>query len=209
MTFIAEMGSGNTCRNDFGLVSAMIDAVVEQDTGKHNVVFKWQLFHDMPPNEKLDWSVFTEAYEYAEGHGYQTTASVFNEECLQFLLEFDVPFVKLPCVRELYPLAKKVPADISVVVSYPNATRVADAKRNERIIPLCCVREYPADIVKYRAMFDKEQLQYGISDHTEGWGMYHAYQPEWLEKHIVLERDEDNPDAGPFAVTPDELEGVL
>jgi len=209
MTFIAEMGSGNTCRNDVSLAHDMIDAVIGKDTGKHKIVFKWQLFYNMPPNEKLDWRVFTDAYEHAASRGYETTASVFNEECLQFLLEFDVPVVKLPCVRELYPLAKKVPADIPVIVSYPNATRVADVKRNAHIIPLCCVREYPADMVKYGSMFDGDQLRFGISDHTEGWGMYHVYQPQWLEKHVVLEHDEDNPDAGPFAATVEELGEIL
>ena len=73
--FIIEMGSGNSCKNDLQIVEDMIDTVVDCDTGLHEVVFKWQLFKDVPPNVPLDREVFEYAYHYAEAGGCSFAAA--------------------------------------------------------------------------------------------------------------------------------------
>ena len=206
MRFIAEFGSGNTCKNDIQIVEQMIDGLADVDSGTHDVVIKWQLFHDAPPNTPLWHTIFEHAYHYAKTKGYQTTASVFDRESLDFLLRFDVPFVKIACLPRLYPMARNVPKEMPVVVSYPSPGRIA--KAGPHIIPLCCVRQYPASIESYE-VFPADQLKRGISDHTVGWELWNRYQPAWFEKHIVLEHDDENPDAGPFAATPEDLAEVL
>ena len=72
-----------------------------------------------------------------------------------------------------------------------------------------CIPKYPADISDYEKMFDTKWLGEAISDHTVGWDLYNKYKPEILEKHFVLDRREDNPDAGVFAVTAEELKEIM
>lgn len=206
MQFIAEFGSGNTCRNDIQIVEQMIDGLADVDSGTHDVVIKWQLFHDAPPNTPLWHTIFEHAYHYAKSKGYQTTASVFDRESLDFLLKFDVPFVKIACRPSLYPIVQHIPKDIPAYVSYPSfAGRMGKSKR---VVPLACVPKYPAPLIAYERNFQPAHIKMGVSDHTEGWELYREYNPGILEKHVVLERTPDNPDSA-VAVTMEELSEVL
>jgi sialic acid synthase SpsE len=206
MHFIAEFGSGNTCRNDTGRVEAMIDALAESDSGEHEITIKWQLFQNEPPNVPLDRDVFCHAYEYAQRLGYQTTASVFDKGSLSFLFTFDVPFVKLACRPPLYPLARSIrKSGIWPVVSYASEKSMG---RGITVTPLCCVPKYPATVEEYERRFSPERLAGGISDHTEGLELCYRHAPAVWEKHVVLEKEDGNPDAV-VAVTPWELRDVL
>ena len=199
--FIIEMGSGNTCRNDRAEVEKMIDAVAGVDSGEHEVILKWQLFVHAPPNEMLYSGVFDHAYHYAKMYGYETTASVFDELSLKFLLLYDVPFVKIACRPHLYSLIRKCPAPVYVSVSRPD---ILDDEPG--VTRLCCVPEYPASLEDYERIFPN--LRH-VSDHTVGWQLYRRARPEIIEKHFVHERRAVNPDAGPFSVLPHELGEVL
>ena len=94
MKLILDCGSGNTCRNDKAIVREMIDAITAVNTGKHEITLKWQLFESAPPNVPLDRDIFDYAYDYAYGQ-YKTTASVFDGSSLEFLREYDTPFIKI------------------------------------------------------------------------------------------------------------------
>ena len=205
MTLIVELGSGNTCRNDRDRLLTMIDRVIRLDRGICDVRFKLQLFEKAGDNLPLDHAVFDEAFEYAMVMGYQLSASVFDEPSLEFLLSRRPKFVKLACVPELHYLASKIPPQIKVYCSFPsNPGPVPD-----NVIPLCCVREYPAEVASYEKRFGEGWLRTGISDHTVGWELFDKYEPEYYERHVVDVREESNPDAGPFAVTIGELRRVL
>ena len=91
-----------------------------------------------------------------------------------------------------------------VSVSIQNYNQMASKYRNL----MCCVPKYPADIKDYEK-FSKEDLKYAISDHTVGWELFKKYKPAIIEKHFVHERDPENPDAGMFAVTAEELKEIL
>lgn len=201
--FIIEMGSGNTCRNDIGLVREMIDAVADVDTGKHEVIIKWQLFENQPPNEPLLWRTFAFAYGYAWERGYQTTSSVFDIPSLTFLDRFNVPFVKIANRPSLYWLARRAAFGRDVYLSFSDSPPYDVGAE----VFMHCVSEYPAERGKYKkvGMFGACAL----SDHTVGWDLYREWQPDIIEKHFVLEHSDDNPDAGPFAATPEELAEVL
>ena len=199
--FIIEMGSGNTCRNDIGKVREMIDAVVDADTGQHEIVFKWQLFHFAPPNEPLLWCTFAYAYGYAAAFGYDTTASVFDFDSANFLASFDTPFIKIANQPRLWRLARQIDGlkYISVNGQLPRDI--------EEAVYMHCVSEYPADAAEYQAT---TQIGHStVSDHTIGWDLYWDWRPSIIEKHFVLEHDASNPDGGPFAVTPKQLAEVL
>ena len=202
---ILDMGSGNTCKNDTTIIKKMIDAVKAVDTGKHAIVLKWQLFTSAPPNVPLDRWPFHYAVRYAQEKGYKTTASIFDEESFEYLTgHFSIPFVKIPCREKLYNFVNGQYKDF--IISVPDRILYDNFPD---LVKLCCIPKYPAKVEEYEKTFTKEQLKAGISDHTAGWDLFKKYKPVVFEKHFVLERDEGNPDAGPFAVTPDDLAGIL
>lgn len=200
-TFVLDMGSANSCRNDSKIIMKMIDAIDKVDTAQHEVILKWQLFKEALPNRPLTKEAFDFAYKYASKYGFETTSSVFDIESMRFLMGYDVPFVKIACRPELYELAQysTVPVYVSTagsLVDIPGATVMA------------CVPKYPATLKDYESHFTVEKLKI-VSDHTVGWKLYNKYKCDIIEKHFVLERDEYNPDAGYFAVTPEQLGDVL
>ena len=195
------MGSGNTSRNDVKIVKRMIDELHAIDTGKHEVIIKWQLFEKAGNNIPLDHEVFIWAYEYARLHGYQTTASVFDNSSLDFLLCFDVPFVKLANRGDLHYLANYVPRRTRVLIS-------AGSKDKMNYDRLCCVSNYPAKTTDYEQRFDIHDLKYGISDHTTNWKLFKKYQPTIYEVHYKL-HNSTGLDAGEFARTPRALQAIL
>lgn len=200
-TFILDLGSANTCKNDLSIIKRMIDKIDEVDTARHEVILKWQLFKSAPPNIPLSHDAFDFAYKYASKFGFETTSSVFDIDSMKFLMGYDVPFVKIACRPELYILAQysTVPVYVSTagsLVDIPNATIMA------------CIPKYPATLQDYENHFTVEELKI-VSDHTIGWKLYEKYQCEIIEKHFCLERDDYNPDSGFFAVTPEQLELVL
>lgn len=198
--FIIEMGSGNTCRNDIGKVREMVDAVVAADTGRHEVVCKWQLFENEPPNEPMLWRTFAYAYGYAAELGYQTTASVFDVTSADFLASFDTPFIKIANRPKLWKLAREIEG-LKYISVHGEAPKIDDA------VFMHCVSKYPADAADYQQ--SNIIGHYAVSDHTVGWGLYWDWRPAIIEKHFVLDHDDDNPDGGLFAVTPSQLAEVL
>ena len=205
---ILDFGSGGTSKNDVTIVKRMIDELAAVDTGKHTIVIKWQLFTDCPPNEPLRRDVFDYAYGYAKEKGYQTTASVFDMDSLQFLLTYDIPFVKIANRPDLYWLAGEVPRKIPVYVSISAPCGVTiDDEHSLNSVELCCVSKYPATVEEYE-VFGLWYLQDGISDHTTDFTLYHKYKPVIYECHYKLP-DSTGPDAGPFSRTPSQLAEIL
>jgi sialic acid synthase SpsE len=201
---ILDLGSGNSCHNDVTYVCKMIDAIKAVDSKKHDIVLKWQLFESAPPNIPLDLEVFDEAMDYAHSQGYKSTASVFDKLSLECLLAFDdLPFIKIACQEKLYSLVGDIPRRIPVYASYGLGQATCDWAYN--VTWLYCVSKYPAPKDTYL------QLPKGanISDHTEGWEVFNTIKPKIIEKHIVLERDPFNPDAGPFACTSETLSEIM
>lgn len=212
MRLVLDVGSGASLPDD-ATARRFVDEVKKRDTGKHKIVFKAQLFREAPPNIPLDWNVWLALHAYGGIAGYEVTASVFDMDCLGFLLGYVIPFVKIACRPDLYWLADEVPRRVPVWVSWD--CRGDDRAYSEALdvgadLFLACVPKYPAAVSdfglgKWRA----------VSDHTVGWDLYQhmqEYQPEidieaW-EKHFRLP-DTTGPDAGPWAVTPDQLAEII
>lgn len=210
---ILDMGSGNTCHNCKEVVKQMIwEAAANYYNDKHEIILKWQLFKDAPPNVPLDHDVFEYAYKYAHNLGIETTASVFDIDSLRFLMQYEVPFIKIACRPELYELMEAVEnvADQHGRWGYP-AVYVSTSESGLELpgaTMLACIPKYPATIEDYEGTFSHPELKH-VSDHTVGWGLYWKWKPDIIEKHFVHVREEGNPDAGPFAVTPDELMEIM
>jgi len=218
---ILDFGSGETCRNDVDIVYRMIDELAAVDSRRENVVIKWQLEKDPPwidrDGEKvrvtpLKTGIFTLAYAHAYFKHYWTTASVFDEESLRFLLDFNVPFIKIANKPEKYKLLDKIPRNKTVFVSVgPGFDKETMQKLYPNVKFLHCISEYPADPTTYETGFG-HALSYSISDHTAYKGndfyLYAKYAPYYWETHYKLE-DSTGLDSGPWAKLPSELKHIL
>ncbi len=202
---ILDFGSGNSCLNRWNIAKRMIDSLAEVDEFFQTTI-KWQLFEDCHPNIPLDRSIFYDAFYYANDQGFKTTASVFDLDSLNFLLTFNIPFVKIANRRDLDWLIGEVPRKIPIIRS----VALKDNNWNlyfGNVRNLCCVSEYPAFIDSY-VPFGAANLTNGISDHTTDWTLYRKYQPEIYEVHFRLE-DTTGPDSGPFARVPEQVREIL
>lgn len=216
---ILDFSSGNTCKNSTEYVTRMIDELKAVDTGKHEVIIKWQLFQKAGDNTPLNPYVFRSAVEYAKSRGYETTASVFDKPSLDWLLKFNPIFVKIANNRSLDWLIGEVPRKIPVYVSCKNVKVELEMKYLDlgRIVTFACVSDYPAKIEDYIENFDNgryysltnhAQVMDNISDHTIGLELYNKYKPKIFEKHYKLS-DSTGLDAGLFAITPEELKEII
>lgn len=197
---ILDFGSGNTSRNDLTIVKRMIDELKAVDTGKHEVIIKWQLFEKAGQNVPLLPETFEYACEYAEKLGYKTTASIFDLNSLKFLLDYDVPFVKIANRRDLDWLIGKVPREIPVYVS-------GYCGNEPNTITMRCVSKYPATLKDYEDEYMGLKIG-AVSDHTINFDLWDKYKPEIIEWHYGLS-DSTGLDAGPFMKTPEMLREVL
>lgn len=205
---ILDFGSGNSCRNDKSIVKKMYDELKKVDTGKHEIIVKWQLFEKAGDNIPLHPDVFEYAYEYGTSLGYKVTSSVFDKNSLDFLLDFDVPFVKIANNRALDYLIGEVPRKIPIYVSYADEKEISSHIENH--VPMLCVSEYPAELEQYDCILHNHFMRnLAISDHTTNFGVWYRYQPQIVEWHYVLEHDPNNLDGGLFARTPGMLAEVL
>jgi sialic acid synthase SpsE len=206
---ILDAGSGNTCQNNPDIIRRMIDELAAIDTHKHEVIIKWQLFKKAGNNVMLEPARFDFAYEYAKEKGYKTTASVFDIWSLEFLLRFDIPFVKIANNRSLDWLIGEVPRKVPVYVSAGGTEEMEDFVYSN-VSALACVSEYPAKIEDYedRFVFLRDLFGGYISDHIIGLHLFNKFKPLIWEKHYKLP-DSTGLDAGPFAITPEELKEIL
>ncbi len=210
---ILDFGSGNTSRNDIAYIKRMYDELKAVDTEKHEVIVKWQLFERAGDNIPLLPECFEFAYDYGTKLGYKVTSSVFDKNSLDFLLRFDVPFVKIANRRDLDWLVGEIPRKVPVVISLgdqdePNCWANTADWIHPYDNPLYCVSTYPAKYDDYVNTFSYNQLHRGISDHTTDFSLFRKFEPEITEWHYKLD-DSTGLDAGPFARTPGQLAEVL
>lgn len=193
---ILDLGSGNSCRNNKGLVYEMIDSIPNDP----RIILKWQLFQQAGNNIPLERQVFTEAYQYARNKGFLTTASVFDEASLSFLLTFrELPFIKIANQTNLYPLIDKIPRGISAYASWNGKSQ--PIRCNEK---MCCVSKYPAADFDYYKSFSLLEMEQALSDHTIGIDFALRLNPTVYECHYKL-FGATGPDAGAFAKYPHEI----
>lgn len=206
---ILDMGSGNTCKNNPDTILRMIKILSIIDP-KKKFILKWQLFKKAGDNIPLLPSVFSYAYNIAMDYGFETTASVFDIKSLNYLLQFDIPFVKIANRPDLYWLIGEVPRKIEIVLSYKSShalDKYDDIENEEINYLLCCISKYPAKLGSYEKKFNKSCLKRGISDHTIDWQLFRKYKPKIYEYHFKLP-DSTGPDAGEFARTPEQISEI-
>lgn len=225
---ILDFGSGNTCKNDKAYIKRMYDELKAVDTGKHNIVVKWQLFEKAGDNIPLLPEIFDYAYRYGTSLGYKVTSSVFDKNSLDFLLEYDVPFVKIANNRAFDYIIGEIPRKIPIYISAGNCSEyelLCQKLNMNKDAILLCVSQYPTNTERYEMIFGygsfpdlllqdspKNKLyewpRLALSDHTTNFGLWYRYQPEIIEWHYGLS-DSTGLDAGPFMKTPEMLREVI
>ena len=208
---ILDVGSGASLP-DKETARRFVDEIKAVDTGKHQIVFKAQLFMHEPPNAPLSRFVFADLYDYAIDQGYGCTASVFDQDSLNYLSEFDVPFIKIACRPDLYEMINDISGEHMVYASYyPTNEQIVGSEGQplaaDRI--LLCVPHYPAQAAVYKMELMHPEIRFdGLSDHTVGLDLYRELEPKIWEKHIKL-AGTVGPDAGPWAMLPEEVGVIL
>jgi sialic acid synthase SpsE len=190
----------------------MYDELKAVDSGKHEIVVKWQLFERAGDNIPLTQFAFDYAYWYGEKLGYHVTASVFDNDSLQFLLQYKIPFIKIANNRKLDELVKYIPRTVPVYISIGDSFAVLNNSQldyaTNRDVYLACISQYPAKMKDYEHAFSACQLHQGTSDHTADFELYRTYKPKIIEWHYKL-ADSTGLDAGTFARTPEQLREVI
>ena len=207
---ILDFGSANTCQNDEKKVKEMINAIAEIDTHKHDVIIKWQLFEYSKNNQPLLFPIFDYAYGYAKEKGYKTTASVFDDSSLNFLLRHEIPFIKIANSEASAKQIVRIKSYYRIYSSFPFEFRYDLDGTYREYIQFCVQSRYdpPARWRDYVKMYRDWQLKEAISDHTVDWYLWDTYKPEHYECHFVLEHESWNPDSK-VARTPDEMRYIL
>ena len=191
----------NNHQNNKAKIKKAVDQIKAIDSGKHEIFFKTQLFRHAGDNLACTEEMFEYFYNYCSKLDYKCTASVFDKPSLDFLLKFDVPFIKIACNEKYYHLIGEIPRKYKVLVSV--ASRGSAPPFN--VYEMSCVPEYPAIREDYYENFDDLD---NLSDHTVGLELVRYADPMIWEKHLKLD-DSIGPDAGSFAATPDELKSIL
>lgn len=211
MKIILDFSGGETCRNNKKTVKKMIDELDRVDTRKHEVIIKWQLFSKSPKPSKpkvLDKDIFDYAYNYAKKYGYMTTASIFDDKSLDFLMTYTIPFIKIACRPGLYHFIEKIGIEIIVSIELAGMERILNREyKGKDIKYLCCIPKYPANYFDYKLIFC-DKLWNGISDHTTSLELFKEYESEIYEKHYKL-NNSTGKDAGLWAATPEQLKEIL
>jgi N,N'-diacetyllegionaminate synthase len=154
--------------------------------------------------------------EHCQVQGVQFLSTAFDEESLAFLIELDVPLLKVPSgeITNLPFLRQVGSAGIPVVVSTGMATMnevyaavevlTTEGVRKQDLTVLQCTTDYPtrAEDVNLKAMVAMREelgLRVGLSDHTLGIEVSIAavaLGATVIEKHITLSRSLSGPDHG-------------
>ena len=215
-TIILDFGSGNTCQNNERIIKRMYDELKAIDSSKYEIIVKWQLFKVCGANIPLTEESFNYAYEYGNQLGYKVTSSIFDRPSLEFLLSYDIPFVKIANRRELDYLIDFIPEEIPVYISKTNDLTIKFGNKNisglgcvkvpKELEEFWCISQYPASVQEYLKLDIK--IGDNISDNTNNFALFNRFKPKIIKWHYKL-KTSTGLDAGEFARTPDKLKEVL
>lgn len=182
------------------------------------VTLKVQLFPNIPfftdsGNVHLPLKTFEKAYEFSKSIGTPFTASVFGEDELKFLMDFNLPFIKFAYSqrKQFSWMEQACNKGHDIMVS----TNLMELPKLHELFPdnllgLFCIPEYP---VTYEVNFER-MFEYfdGFSDHTLGISHINKARiagAKIIEKHVTLNHDDIRCPDHLFAVTFNDLSRAL
>ena len=167
---------------------------IAEDAGADYI--KFQLFPNTKEqkdkgNVHLRHDLFKELWAHSQKKGTKCklTASVFSSDDLDFLVSFDVPFIKFAYSQQEQKsrIEGCLQSGRTVVVSTDDMG-LTNLKEHPNLVKLFCSPLYPdRHKIDFEEMFPPFD---GFSDHTRGIGQTleaAAHGAEWIEKHITLE----------------------
>lgn len=181
---------------------------------------------EMLKRTELSSEDFREINRYCRQQGILFLSSPFDEAAIDFLVELNVPAIKIPSGEITnWPLLEHAaknnkPIILSTGMSYlsevEDAVRVIKKAGCEQLALLHCVSDYPSDPdeVNLRAMLTLKEAFHvvvGFSDHTLGIEIALAavaLGASVIEKHFTLDRNLPGPDHG-ASLEPDEFRSLV
>jgi N,N'-diacetyllegionaminate synthase len=157
---------------------------------------------------------FIALYEYCEELEISFLSTAFDIEALEFLDQFNMPFIKIPSgeITNLFLLEEIGKRNKNVLLStgMSNLEEVRNAinilinsgQDKNNITVLQCTSQYPApdDSINLNAMLtmaDEFNTKYGLSDHSIGITapiIAISMGASIIEKHITYDKNADGPD---------------
>ncbi|WKE66728.1 pseudaminic acid synthase [Gallaecimonas kandeliae] len=168
------------------------------------------------------WDWHSALFARARQHGLVIFSSPFDETAVDFLESLDVPAYKvasfeatdLPLVAKMASTGKPLIISTGMSNFEEIAETLACARDNgaRDIALLHCISSYPtplkdANLKRMQALAERFKVVVGLSDHSLGTlaaSAAVALGASIVEKHFILSRDDDSPDAA-FSLEPAEL----
>ena len=168
------------------------------------------------------WDWHAPIFKRAREKGMEVFSSPFDESAVDFLMDLDVPVIKVASFENTdIPLLRKVAKTGKPVIMSTGAASLADLETGVRtlreagckeLILLKCTSTYPAtpentNILTIPHMRELFNVHIGLSDHTMGVGVSIAsvaLGARVIEKHFTLGRADGGVDSA-FSIEPQEL----
>ena len=163
---------------------------------------------------ELSEKEFIELYEYCEDLEISFLSTAFDTEALEFLDQFNMPFIKIPSgeITNLFLLEEIGKRNKNVLLStgMSNLEEVSNAinilinsgQNKNNITVLQCTSQYPApdnsmNLNAMLTMAKEFNIKYGLSDHSIGITapiIAASMGASIIEKHITFDKNADGPD---------------
>jgi len=225
--------SANTHKNEPILVEEIICSLKHELTKCQKkyktipkIVIKSQNFLKAGENVPIKPHIWEFIYKLARCNEFECAASVFDIPSLRMVERKSTPFIKIanqPELRQLINWSDHTTFHVSF--SHIDCSNFCSQqrKRGKKVIPFFCVSQYPA---KYEHYLDESKNimlcrtgthpSFSVSDHTEDERLLDAVVkkrkkslnidwPVLWERHLIYE-GASGLDAGPWAITPNDLE---
>ena len=163
---------------------------------------------------ELSEKEFIELYEYCEDLEISFLSTAFDTEALEFLDQFNMPFIKIPSgeITNLFLLEEigKRKKNVLLSTGMSNLEEVSNAinilinsgQNKNNITVLQCTSQYPApdnsmNLNAMVTMAKEFNIKYGLSDHSIGITapiIAASMGASIIEKHITFDKNADGPD---------------
>ena len=193
---------------------ALVTKTAEKAEYQKSITDKSDTHYNMLKKLELDKSAHFELINYCKQKNIRFLSTAFDFESIEMLLEFDIPFFKipsgeitnLPYLRQVANSGKPIimSTGMSTLIEVQNALSILiDSGLNRKDITILhCNSEYPTPLkdVNLKAMTkikEKLDINVGYSDHTLGIEIpiaAVAMGAKVIEKHFTLDRNMPGPD---------------
>lgn len=193
---------------------------------KQGTLWDGQTLYQLYQKAYTPWEWQPKLKDLAEHIGLIFFSSPFDKTAVDFLEEMQVPAYKvasfeitdLPLIEYIASKGKPVIISTGIATLRDIEEAVSACRRigNDRIALLKCTSAYPAPAEEANLrtipdLAERFKVVAGLSDHTTGIAVAVAavaLGAKIIEKHFILDRSFDGPDA-PFSLQPEELKEMV